>query len=247
MDGYPPPPRALSCYLQTVRMTGRPPPGVKYLHEAAHGADLGVYFESNGHGTVLFSTKLRERLTAAVRISSEGTGRRRRGGAGAWVACGRGVVWDVAQGCGAGSKPAGTHPRAWLLMKLVSGVHDQLYSLKLNLAAPLALPSSLQAGSHPAAAELLLLSRLINQTVGDAISGLLLVELILRCVGLILGGGGMGRPEGVTCVVIWGSSGTVCPWRGRWPEGLRGYFGHGLGACQSVTGAPVCACTSSGD
>eukprot|EP00198_Chlamydomonas_reinhardtii_P005014 XP_001694350.1 phosphoacetylglucosamine mutase [Chlamydomonas reinhardtii] len=80
------------------------PTGVKYLHEAAHGADLGVYFESNGHGTVLFSTKLRERLTAA-------------------------------------------------------------------------------AGSHPAAAELLLLSRLINQTVGDAISGLLLVELILRRKG----------------------------------------------------------------
>lgn len=32
----------------------------------------------------------------------------------------------------------------------------------------------------PAAKELLLLSRLINQTVGDAISGILLVELILR-------------------------------------------------------------------
>ncbi|KAG2426457.1 hypothetical protein HXX76_011688 [Chlamydomonas incerta] len=80
------------------------PTGVKYLHEAAHGADLGVYFESNGHGTVLFSPALRERLAAA-------------------------------------------------------------------------------AGSHPAAAQLLLLSRLINQTVGDAISGLLLVELILRRKG----------------------------------------------------------------
>jgi phosphoacetylglucosamine mutase len=32
--------------------------GVKYLHAAAHeNFDIGVYFESNGHGTVLFSTK----------------------------------------------------------------------------------------------------------------------------------------------------------------------------------------------
>jgi phosphoacetylglucosamine mutase len=29
--------------------------GVKYLHHAALGFDLGVYFEANGHGTVLFS------------------------------------------------------------------------------------------------------------------------------------------------------------------------------------------------
>lgn len=31
------------------------PTGVKYLHEAAHRYDVGVYFEANGHGTVLFS------------------------------------------------------------------------------------------------------------------------------------------------------------------------------------------------
>lgn len=36
--------------------------GVKYLHEAAHGADLGIYFEANGHGTVLFSKQLLQRL-----------------------------------------------------------------------------------------------------------------------------------------------------------------------------------------
>jgi phosphoacetylglucosamine mutase len=43
------------------------PEGVKYLHEAAHDADVGIYFESNGHGTVLFSQSLRERLRGAVR------------------------------------------------------------------------------------------------------------------------------------------------------------------------------------
>lgn len=30
------------------------PTGVKHLHEAAHAFDVGIYFEANGHGTVLF-------------------------------------------------------------------------------------------------------------------------------------------------------------------------------------------------
>jgi phosphoacetylglucosamine mutase len=33
------------------------PTGVKYLHHAATRFDIGVYFEANGHGTVLFSPK----------------------------------------------------------------------------------------------------------------------------------------------------------------------------------------------
>lgn len=32
------------------------PTGVKYLHHAAERYDVGVYFEANGHGTVLFSS-----------------------------------------------------------------------------------------------------------------------------------------------------------------------------------------------
>lgn len=45
-----------------------------------------------------------------------------------------------------------------------------------------ALPrAALQASDSPAAKQLLQLAALINQTVGDAISGLLAVELILRC------------------------------------------------------------------
>jgi phosphoacetylglucosamine mutase len=31
------------------------PTGVKHLHHAAESYDVGVYFEANGHGTVLFS------------------------------------------------------------------------------------------------------------------------------------------------------------------------------------------------
>lgn len=31
------------------------PTGVKYLHEKAHEYDVGIYFEANGHGTILFS------------------------------------------------------------------------------------------------------------------------------------------------------------------------------------------------
>ncbi|GIL79619.1 hypothetical protein Vretimale_12321 [Volvox reticuliferus] len=93
---------AATAYLQNILRlpTVCTPTGVKYLHEAAHNADLGIYFESNGHGTVLFSKTFVERLKAME--------------------------------------------------------------------------------DHPAAKELLLLSQLINQTVGDAISGILLIEFILR-------------------------------------------------------------------
>jgi phosphoacetylglucosamine mutase len=38
--------------------------GVKYLHHKAHELDVGIYFEANGHGTVLFSEKFRQLLQA---------------------------------------------------------------------------------------------------------------------------------------------------------------------------------------
>lgn len=34
--------------------------GVKYLHQKAHEYDIGIYFEANGHGTVLFSHRFIE-------------------------------------------------------------------------------------------------------------------------------------------------------------------------------------------
>jgi hypothetical protein len=37
-------------------------PGVKYLHHEAKAFDIGIYFEANGHGTVLFKPTLLQRL-----------------------------------------------------------------------------------------------------------------------------------------------------------------------------------------
>ena len=50
---------ASTAYLRDV--VGAPvefvPTGVKHLHKKAHDFDIGVYFEANGHGTVLVSPK----------------------------------------------------------------------------------------------------------------------------------------------------------------------------------------------
>ncbi|EPS41655.1 hypothetical protein H072_4445 [Dactylellina haptotyla CBS 200.50] len=80
------------------------PTGVKHLHHAALAYDCGVYFEANGHGTVLFSTEALRRIS----------------------------------------------------------VHEP------NTPAEKTALTSLQA-----------VTELINQTVGDALSDLLLVEVIL--------------------------------------------------------------------
>ncbi|VDL69012.1 unnamed protein product, partial [Nippostrongylus brasiliensis] len=36
------------------------PTGVKHLHHAAQKFDIGIYFEANGHGTVVFSEKFNQ-------------------------------------------------------------------------------------------------------------------------------------------------------------------------------------------
>ena len=41
--------------------------GVKHLHHRAAQFDIGVYFEANGHGTVLFSNRAQEKLSAATK------------------------------------------------------------------------------------------------------------------------------------------------------------------------------------
>jgi len=41
------------------------PTGVKFLHHAAQEFDIGVYFEANGHGTVVFSDKAAQIITAS--------------------------------------------------------------------------------------------------------------------------------------------------------------------------------------
>ena len=42
------------------------PTGVKHLHHKALDYDIGVYFEANGHGTVVFSKKAKESIAAAL-------------------------------------------------------------------------------------------------------------------------------------------------------------------------------------
>ncbi|KAJ8513511.1 hypothetical protein OPV22_003945 [Ensete ventricosum] len=90
------------------------PTGVKYLHKKAAEYDIGIYFEANGHGTVLFSENF------------------------------------------------------------LSGLECRSNEL-----------ASASSGSeqHKAALRLLAVSQLINQAVGDALSGLLLVEAILQHMG----------------------------------------------------------------
>lgn len=43
--------------------------GVKFVHHEAEKYDVGVYFEANGHGTVLFKDKVLARLTDMQKVS----------------------------------------------------------------------------------------------------------------------------------------------------------------------------------
>ena len=43
--------------------------GVKFVHHEAEKYDIGVYFEANGHGTVLFKVKVLARLTEMQKVS----------------------------------------------------------------------------------------------------------------------------------------------------------------------------------
>lgn len=45
------------------------PTGVKHLHKAAHAFDIGIYFEANGHGTVLFKKSFVEALESVKKDS----------------------------------------------------------------------------------------------------------------------------------------------------------------------------------
>ncbi|XP_058778137.1 phosphoacetylglucosamine mutase [Vicia villosa] len=90
------------------------PTGVKYLHEKAAEFDIGIYFEANGHGTILFSESFIEWLEVRSRELSSG---------------------------------------------------------------------SKGSDAEKAALRLLAVGKLINQAVGDALSGVLLVEVILKHMG----------------------------------------------------------------
>ncbi|XP_024030648.1 phosphoacetylglucosamine mutase [Morus notabilis] len=90
------------------------PTGVKYLHQKATQYDIGIYFEANGHGTILFSEPFLR-----------------------WLDAKNNELSSVAKG----------------------------------------------SEQQKAALRLLAVSKLINPAVGDALSGMLLVEAILRHKG----------------------------------------------------------------
>uniref|UniRef100_A0A8C1ULR0 Phosphoacetylglucosamine mutase n=1 Tax=Cyprinus carpio TaxID=7962 RepID=A0A8C1ULR0_CYPCA len=51
--------------------------GVKHLHHAAQEYDIGVYFEANGHGTVLFSKAAQKQIQELVKDSNTNDERKR--------------------------------------------------------------------------------------------------------------------------------------------------------------------------
>ncbi|XP_038818162.1 phosphoacetylglucosamine mutase isoform X1 [Salvelinus namaycush] len=51
--------------------------GVKHLHHAAQEFDIGVYFEANGHGTVLFSKAAEKKIQKLAQDSNTNAERRR--------------------------------------------------------------------------------------------------------------------------------------------------------------------------
>jgi phosphoacetylglucosamine mutase len=59
------------------------PTGVKHLHHVAKEFDVGIYFESNGHGTVLFDPRVVARLQA-LDDNVRGVRGRARGWAWGW-------------------------------------------------------------------------------------------------------------------------------------------------------------------
>lgn len=42
------------------------PTGVKHLHHKAKEFEIGVYFEANGHGTVLFNKKAKREVSNII-------------------------------------------------------------------------------------------------------------------------------------------------------------------------------------
>jgi phosphoacetylglucosamine mutase len=47
--------------------------GVKFLHHVAEQLDVGIYFEANGHGTVLFSSHFKQQLQARISSVADST------------------------------------------------------------------------------------------------------------------------------------------------------------------------------
>lgn len=151
--------------------------GVKHLHAAAEAFDIGIYFEANGHGTILFQPQLIKRLHK-VRMGLKTL-------RGCWCIRDRvcmemeGVQMRCMQSCmvmrlccrgwstGIGALAATCTSRLCIvIITAVDAVHTHVSNLQLG-------------DKCKAAKDLLALVDMINQAVGDALSGILLVEAAL--------------------------------------------------------------------
>ena len=107
--------------------------GVKYLHHEAQKYDIGVYFEANGHGTVIFSQRLKDEIKPKL-VSSKYE-----------IFCAQFTESKVS---------------SWGYNVFV----DSCFSEKIASAAT----------------TLSLFIDMVNETIGDALSDLLIVETILH-------------------------------------------------------------------
>lgn len=136
--------------------------GVKFVHAAAAAFDVGVYFEANGHGTVLFHESFLARLLALDVASLSPK--------------------QVSQSAsGIISPTCRVHACAGdfaIFNPLCACDHCAPLPLPRLLASLPLLP--VQAAAR---ARLLAASRLINQAIGDALSDAMFVEAVLALKG----------------------------------------------------------------
>ncbi|CAI5505541.1 unnamed protein product [Closterium sp. Naga37s-1] len=138
--------------------------GVKHVHAVAERWDVGVYFEANGHGTVLFGEELLAWLQAQSETGlPEGSGENGGCRFGEWGSVG---VWEC--GCMGVYFEANRHGTVLFGHVLLAWLQEQT-------------EKGLPEGS--ALQRLVALSMLCNQAVGDALANVLAVEAVLRCQG----------------------------------------------------------------
>lgn len=63
----------LTLYLYTLQKVpvACVPTGVKHLHHKANDYDVGIYFEANGHGTILFQNAIHELIRKQSAIEKD--------------------------------------------------------------------------------------------------------------------------------------------------------------------------------
>ena len=107
--------------------------GVKHLHHKALEYDIGVYFEANGHGTVIFNQQAQKLIKVIINRTKK------------------------------------------IFLCSLHKINKQFFINGTFLSDYIYLPTK----ETPGAARLAILMDVVNQTVGDAISDMLVVECVL--------------------------------------------------------------------